>query len=202
MSFAGIGKLLGYVHSHGRAACLIVGLSSFLETALLLGLFLPTEKIIWAGCILAAQGSISKVCFLVSSSVGTFAGYTVSYFLGKLLGHERLKHLLTKVKIGEDKFYKTKDFLNKRGELALIFGRFIAVIKAIIPVVFGAFEADFKNFMIYNALGAVIWAFGMLLSGYAVKGLFLYALNHKILAVGLFAIMLSVLWIWRRKWKG
>lgn len=190
-----------YLKVHPNLACLIIFSWAFLETALLLGLILPAEKVLVFSSLLAAKGVISPVHFVVCGSFGTFLGYTVSYFLGAFLGKEFLKELLFKFKVSEEGFERTRRFVEEKGELSLIFGRFIPVIRPLLPVIIGSFRPSLFKFSLFNALGALLWMLSYLLFGSLIDTLFSIIIKNKVLIIPFAVLALLLFLFWRRYGK-
>lgn len=132
----------------------------FAETGLFIGFFLPGDSLIFISGLLCATKphllNISifwLIILLISSAV---IGNIVGYWFGKKTGENlfqkkdtflfKKKHLET-----------TKLFYEKHGGTALIFGRFLPIIRTFAPILAGVIKVDFKLFMIYNIAGASLW---------------------------------------------
>jgi len=196
-----VSETVRFIELHPRLACLIIFTWAFLETALLLGLILPAEKVLILSSVLAARGVISPLHFVICGSVGTFLGYTVSYFMGAYLGEGVLRRILRKFGVSDEDFVRTRSFVERRGELSLLFGRFLPVVRPLLPVVIGAFRPSFLKFTIFNLAGAVIWMLSYLLFGNLIGEIFLTIIRHRILALLLLLLALSAYFIWRRYGK-
>ncbi|WP_457570003.1 DedA family protein [Desulfurobacterium sp.] len=196
-----VNESLKYLEANPHVAGLIIGLWAFLETALLLGLIFPAEKVLILGSVLVAKGYISPVNFVLSVSIGTIAGYTVSYFFGYWAGEKTLKEVLKKFKVSSENYEKVRQFVVKRGEVTLLFGRFIAVFRSILPVVMGAFRVPFFSFTVWNVLGALLWALFYLVVGDLIDKILSIIITNKLLAAFLIFISFAGYFIWRRYGK-
>jgi len=192
---------VNFLKQHPELSCSIVFLWAFLETALMLGLFLPAEKVLIVASLLASKGTVSPLSFIACGSIGTFLGYSVSYFFGILLGEEFLLRLLKRLKVSKKDFEKTKKFVEQKGELSLVFGRFIPVVRPILPVVIGIFKPQFGKFTVYNGLGAVLWMTSYLLLGNLLEKLFSFIISHKAVSLVLSVILLALFVVWRKYGK-
>ncbi|WP_456341793.1 DedA family protein [Thermovibrio sp.] len=196
-----VSETVKFIELHPKLACLVIFGWAFLETALLLGLILPAEKVLVLSSVLAAKGVISPLHFVVCGTLGTFLGYTVSYFMGAYLGEGVLGRLIKRFGVSEDDLLKTKEFVEKKGELSVLFGRFIPVVRPLLPVVIGSFKPSFLNFTLFNLLGAVIWMLSYLFFGNLIGEFFLTIIRHKEVALPLFLLILIAYLIWRRYGK-
>ena len=192
---------LHFIKEHPKLTCLVLFGWSFLETAFLLGLILPAEKILILSSVLISKGVISPFSFVVCVSAGTFLGYQVSYFMGDFIGEHYLNRLLSKFGVSKEEFERVRRFVEKRGELSLVFGRFIPVVRPTLPVVIGAFEPDYLKFTIYNGIGALLWALSYLFIGNLIGKLISTIISHKLVSAVVIALTLLLYILWRNYGK-
>ena len=92
--------------------------------------------------------------------------------------------------------------LRDKGGMAVLGGRFVAVVRALMPAAAGAVNMPYRTFMIHNLIGGIIWGVGYSLLGY-VAGSAYGVVERKVgagLAIALAAIVLALVagWVWRR----
>jgi membrane-associated protein len=120
-------------------------------------------------------------------------GNTFGYWFGVKSGNYLFKK--------EDSFffkkkylYQSKDFFDKYGNKAVVFARFLPIIRTFAPVIAGIVNMNKKQFMFYNILGSLLWSFTMIFSGHYLFELFLTQFNidlkHYIefIVIGIIAI--------------
>ena len=56
--------------------------------------------------------------------------------------------------------------LNSRGAVAVLVGRFTAVLRAMLPALAGTARVPSRTYVVYNAIGGLIWGIGYCLLGY------------------------------------
>lgn len=145
-----------------RGGLYLVILILFVETGLFFGFFLPGDPLLFiSGMIIASTEQTSipfenewynlifwGILFMISTIFGNMVGYWTGYKF-KFLRNSRLikqKHL-----IAAENFYK------KKGGFAILIARFLPVVRTFIPIVGGIVKMDFKKFMFFNCIGAVLW---------------------------------------------
>lgn len=145
----------------------------FTENGLFFGFFLPGDSLLFLSGMLCGlpilEVSIyALVCYIATAA---FLGYIVSYYVGFKLG----KWLLTQ----PDSLFFRSSYLNfaasyfeKRQHGAIIIGRFIPIIRTFLPLCLGLIKSNFRNFMVYNLIGALVWASSLVLAGYFLKIIF------------------------------
>ncbi len=140
-------------------AALVLG-----ETAVFLGFVLPGETAVVLGGVLASRGHLSLLVLIPLVVLTGVAGPLVGYEIGKRMG-DRLftSRVLRRVPGGVDKARTT---LRRRGGSAVLVGRFIAVVRALMPAAAGAAGIPYRTFLLYDIIGGVVWGVGWCLVGY------------------------------------
>jgi membrane-associated protein len=139
----------------------------YAETGLFVGFFLPGDSLLFTAGLLTATGTIDiHIAFVVAGVfLAAIAGNTTGYAFGKRAGKaifKRKKSFFFKPK----HLYAAKDFYDRHGGKAIVLGEFLPVIRTFAPIVAGAVKLEYKKFIKYNLLGAVLWANIMILLGY------------------------------------
>ncbi len=152
----------------------------FAETGLLAGFFLPGDSLLFLCGIYSellmrdfSTGSdfvnVTLLAFMVA--VMGIIGNMFGYWFGKKSGgylYKREDSLFFKKKY----LYQSKEFFDKYGSRAVVFARFLPIVRTFAPVIAGIVEMDRKKFMFYNILGSVLWSVTMIFSGHYLYELF------------------------------
>jgi len=159
---SGVTAALG--HMSGWAAMTLIAALVFGETAIFLGFVLPGEAAVVFGGVLASRGHISLLVLIGVVVVCAVAGPLVGYEVGRRMG-DRLftSRRLTRISGQLD---RARTALRNRGGLAVLGGRFVAVVRALMPAAAGAAEVPYRVFAISNLIGGVAWGAGYSLLGY------------------------------------
>lgn len=177
-----------YLLSHGGfyIVCLIV----FAETGLFFGFFLPGDYLLFLAGLFCALNkidvSIATMFFgiLTAGIAGNFAGYWFGYRTGPML-FKRKDSLIFKQKY----IVMAEEFYQKYGGSALVIGRFVPIIRTFAPIFAGVVKLDFKKFVIYNVLGAMIWVSVLTLSGYFLGEMFPQIIHYvEYIIIGMIVI--------------
>ncbi len=139
----------------------------FAETGLLVGFFLPGDSLLFTAGLLTATGIIPWPVFAVVLGViiAAVAGDFVGYHFGKSVG-PALYHRKKSFFFRPNHLTAARDFYQKHGSKAIVLGRFLPVVRTFAPIVAGIVGLEYRRFVIYNVIGAIIWALTMVLSGY------------------------------------
>ena len=146
---------------------LTVFLLPFLEASVFLGFIFPGETALVFGGVLASQGEVSLTTVLLLAIVGAITGDAVGYAVGRRYG-QGLQASRLGQRIGDDRWRTTESFIHRRGGTAVFFGRWTAVLRAMVPGAAGMAKLPYRTFAFYNALGGTIWAVACVYGGYLV----------------------------------
>jgi membrane-associated protein len=168
----------------------------FAETGLAAGFFLPGDSLLVVAGLFAARGDLNVFILLVSLFVAAVAGDAVGYYSGLKMGpriFKREKSLLFRPSHLE----KAQGFYEKYGGKTIIIARFVPIIRTFAPIVAGAAQMPYRNFVLYNIAGGFLWVFSMILSGYflgsLLKSRFGINLDEHIEWVVIIVVTLSLL---------
>ncbi|HEY2313881.1 MAG TPA: DedA family protein [Streptosporangiaceae bacterium] len=172
----------------GWVAYLVIAVLVFGETAVFVGFFLPGEIAVILGGVLASRGHLSLPLLMVIVAVAGIAGPFVGYEIGKRMGDRIFaSRALSRVRGGTD---KARTVLNNRGGLAVLLGRFVAIVRAIMPAAAGAAAVRYRTFALYNVIGGLIWGVGYCALGYLAGSA--YAVVERRVGTGL-AVAIGVI---------
>jgi membrane-associated protein len=171
----------------GPLAYLVIAALVFGETAVFLGFVLPGETAVVLGGVLASRGRVSLPLLILVVVVAAVAGPLVGYEIGRRLGGRLVAaRALRRVAGGVE---RAQDMLRTRGGTAVLFGRFVAVLRALMPALAGTARMSYRTFFLYNIVGGIVWGIGYCLLGYAAGSA--YAVIERRVGTGV-AIALAV----------
>ena len=178
----------------------------FAETGLFAGFFLPGDSLLFLAGIYSRDLvenftiiesdliNVTLLAFLVA--VAGILGNMIGYWFGSKSGYYLYKK--------EDSFFwkkkyliQSKDFFERYGGKAILFARFLPVVRTFAPIVAGIVTMDKKKFMFYNVLSSFLWSFILIFAGHYLYGLFLEKfdidLKHHIEKIIIILILVSTL---------
>lgn len=175
------------VRLSGPVAYLVVAALVFGETAVFLGFVLPGETAVVLGGVLASRGRVSLLILILVVVVAAVAGPLVGYEIGRHLGGRLVAARgLRRVAGGVE---RAQDLLRTRGGTAVLIGRSVAVLRALMPALAGTARMSYRTFFLYNMVGGIVWGIGYCLLGYAAGSA--YAVVERRVGTGV-AIALAV----------
>ena len=134
----------------------VVFLLVFCEDALFFGFVLPGETVLVMGAALANQGGGSVWVVWGLAAAAAILGDSVGYEIGKRFGPQLRVTRLGR-RIGEGNWARATDFVKSRGGVSVFIGRWIALLRALVPPTAGMAGLPYRTFLIWNAIGAVAW---------------------------------------------
>jgi len=164
----------------------------FLEASVLLGFVFPGETALIFGGVLAGQHRVSLTTVLVLAVLGATTGDAVGYAVGRRYGSGLQSTRLGRV-VGEQRWRTTEDFLQRRGGAAVFFGRYTALLRALVPGAAGMAGLPYRRFFAWNVLGGATWASLCVLGGYLVGDVISrYISNAGYVLIGLVVLAVAV----------
>jgi membrane-associated protein len=169
---------------------LILFVIIFAETGFVVTPFLPGDSLLFAAGALVASGNAGLNIYTLGLIlvIAAFTGNTVNYLLGNYLGPKVFKAENKILKL--DYYLQTKAFFDKHGGKAVIFSRFMPIIRTIAPFVAGVGRMPFLRYSLYNIIGGASWIILFLFAGYQLGNL--PFLKAHISLIGIVIILLSV----------
>jgi len=132
------------------------------------GLPLPGELFLLTFGALARTGDLDLGLGILAAWAAAMSGASVSYWLGRL-GGERLLRTYCRLTLGSGKcVQKAVAFYRLRGKLAVVFGRFVMGVRAFLFPLAGSARMPYVQFLLFDSVGALVWAGLFLLVGYSV----------------------------------
>src|ERR1700761_5036860 len=136
----------------------LVAFIIFAETGLFVGFFLPGDSLLFiTGIIIANSPSpfaneFLNITYWISLiSISAIIGNLVGFWFGRQSGHlwfEKKENFLFKRK----HLLQAHDFYEKRGNLAIIMGRFLPIVRTFAPLIAGIVDMGFKKFVSYSII--------------------------------------------------
>jgi len=174
-----------------------VALVVFAESGLLIGFFLPGDSLLFTTGFLIHAGilqfdiHLAVLIIFIAAVLGDSVGYTFGRRLGPRLFKRKDARLFK-----QEYIQRAQAFYEKHGGKTIIIARFIPIVRTFAPIVAGASQMEYRRFLSFNVIGAVLWAAGITYIGYGLGGLFEQAgieIDHVLLPIIGIIILVSVL---------
>lgn len=180
------------IESFGTLAVLGSSLILFIETATILGSFLPGDSLIFILGITLSTTLNFPIWLAVPIIIGAaIAGSQVGYWTGKKLGPAVLNRRKRNFLLNEENIAKSHAIIDKYGPRAIVLARFIPVLRALVPLFVGVMGMDSKKYFKYNVIGALLWGGGLLILGWGLGNIPLVKEHVELWVIG-FVVLSSL----------
>ncbi|HVE97693.1 MAG TPA: VTT domain-containing protein [Mycobacteriales bacterium] len=149
----------------GPVFAVVVGLLALFETAAFAGLAVPGELAVILGGVAAFEGKVPVAVMAACAVSGAIIGDSLGFYLGRRLGTRFLDSRLGSL-MGRARVEATMARIRAGGIKAIILGRFVGVLRAIMPFAAGASGMAYGRFVVASVIGATAWGTGFTLLGY------------------------------------
>ncbi len=179
----------------------VVGSLVFIEDALFVGFVVPGETVAILGGVAANLGHVPLWAVLAVVLVGAIVGDSVGFEIGRRYGTRLLT--VRPLERHRDRLDDARDLLARRGGWAVVLGRWVAFFRAVMPALAGTTDMRYRTFVVYNALGGVLWGTAVVMGGY-LAGASYSAVESWLgrgaaVLVGILAVAAAVVWLVRRR---
>lgn len=163
----------------------------FAETGLLVGFFLPGDSLLFVAGIFSNKlaGSayniagvpdfVNLLFIILLCAVAGILGNFTAYWFGRKIGPAMFTWkdwFLFKHRY----LVQAKEFYDQYGGGAIVFARFLPIIRTFAPIVGGIVSMDRKKFWFFNVIGCVAWVSTMLAAGHYLDKLFTQKFNFDL----------------------
>jgi membrane protein DedA with SNARE-associated domain len=173
------------IHLHAWGAPLLWA-SLFLETAVLVGFFLPGDMALFTCGILVAADKVPVPLWVVVA--GAFVAATVGDQAGYLIG-ERWGHRLFSARrrrfLSPRHLEAAHRFFERHGHRAVVMARFVPYARTFTPLVAGAARMPRERFTAYNVGGGFLWVASFLTIGYYAGTVDYVAAHVGLISIGI-----------------
>lgn len=169
----------------------------FAETGLVVTPFLPGDSLLFAAGALASTGGLSVPLMMALLFVAAVLGDALNYHIGKAIGPPAFSGRFRVLKKAH--LEKTQQFFEKHGGKAIIYARFVPIVRTFAPFVAGVGTMSYGRFLAYNLIGAFLWVVGFVGAG-AIFGNIPIVKNNfsKVILVIIVVSVLPIVFEW---WK-
>lgn len=178
----------------------------FAETGLLVGFFFPGDSLLFLAGVAASPvadsifGAGSRISFpglLIGAPICAILGAQLGHWLGARYGRRMFEKPDSKL-FKKEYVEKAEYYFDKFGPAkAVVLARFIPIVRTFLNPVAGTLGMPAGKFLLWNAVGAVLWTDGVLIIGRSLAQQIYNAIgdkiDHYILPVVALIVLISVL---------
>lgn len=143
---------------------------------------IPSEVILLFSGFFSSYTSLSVFYMILASTLGSFLGAIILYYIGKIFNKERLKKIVNG-RLGKILFLKENDidkvdeWFDNKGNKSVFFCRFVPIVRSLISIPAGMSEMPMGKFIIYTICGSMIWNTVLICLGYRLGSNWEYVLT-------------------------
>ena len=199
------------LHRFGAEFFWVSLLIVFVECGLLFP-FLPGDTLLFAMGLFVASGKLavfpggevvnlllSLLLMWLAALLGNVSGYEIGRWVGEPLRQHDGRILRRRY------LDQTSDFFDRHGSSALVLGRFVPFVRTYVTLVAGVTRMDRRRFLVWSAVGGVLWVSAVLLAGYFLGAAFPTLgdnIDKAVLVILAFSVIpVAVEW-WRHRQQG
>lgn len=128
---------------------------------------LPSELILPLAGFTAGQGDMTVLGAILWTTLGSLLGALALYWIGAALGRDRTRAIALRVPLVKlSDIDKTEAWFERHGIKAVFFGRMIPLFRSFISLPAGVERMRLGTFVLFTALGSLIWNSAFVLAGY------------------------------------
>ena len=168
---------------------------------------IPSELVIPLAGFTAARGDMRLGLVVAAATIGSVAGATAWYWIGRRIGERRLRAWIELhgrwLTLGPQDLDRAQGWFHDRGVWAVLLGRLVPGVRTFVSVPAGFARMPLASFLLFSALGTLLWTTALAYAGvvlesnFTVIGDYVDALSYGVLAV--MGLMLTRRYI--RCWK-
>src|SRR5436190_3541284 len=132
-----------------------------------MGIPFPGETMLLVAAIYAGTTHhLSILLVIVAAASGAILGDNLGFMIGRVGGYRLLRRYGHYIRLDERKLKLGQYLFLKHGGKVVFFGRFVAVLRAWAAFLAGTNRMRWPDFLLFNALGGIVWATLIGLGGY------------------------------------
>ncbi|KRM12847.1 VTT domain-containing protein [Paucilactobacillus suebicus] len=163
----------------------------FIETGLVVFPFLPGDSLLFLCGSIAAMSShsLNSIILIILLSLAAIIGDSLNFEIGQRFGKQLTTPRWHKV-IKPKHLAQAKAFFKRHGSLAIFLGRFVPMIRTLIPFTAGISKMQYRKFVFFNILGGIAWVNIAILSGYFFGNIPVVKAHFELIMLGIVFVSL------------
>ena len=182
--------LNAFTSQYGSLVYGLLFLIIFCETGLVVTPFLPGDSLLFAVGALSADPASGINVWIVGIVMlaAAILGDTVNYWIGRRFSGWATRKFPRIIK--QSHLDKTSQFFARYGGKTIIIARFVPIVRTFAPFVAGSGAMDYRKFMTYNVVGAILWVGLLLPAGWYFGNFPIVKNNFELVIFGIIGVSL------------
>ena len=131
---------------------------------------IPSELIMPLAGYTATQGKLTLIGAIIAGTLGSVLGALPLYFLGKVVGGQRLMEWADKhgkwLTVSGDDIDNARKWFERHGGAAVLIGRLVPGVRSLVSIPAGVAQMNLALFLLYSSIGAALWSSLLAYLGY------------------------------------
>lgn len=130
------------------------------------GVPMPGETALVSAAVLAGRGDLHIGLVIACAAAAAILGDNAGYWVGREFGFPLVYKYGSYIRIDEGRLKVAQYLFQRHGGKIVFFGRFVAILRAFAAFLAGVNHLAWPRFLLFNALGGIVWATIFGLGGY------------------------------------
>jgi membrane-associated protein len=161
----------------------------FAETGLLVGFFLPGDSLLFTIGVASGAAGVNVYVLAGLLMCAAIAGDNVGYFLGRKAGPRIFSRPKSRF-FHPDHLRRTREFYGKYGPRAVVYARFVPIVRTCTPFISGVAAMPYAKFLTFSLFGGIMWIALMTTLGYQMGQVAIVRQNFEKVVLGVIFISL------------
>jgi membrane-associated protein len=167
----------------------LLSLIIFGETGLLAGFFLPGDSLLFSVGVVCGFGFLKLPVLIGVLICAAIIGDNTGYFLGRSAGPLVFSRPRSRL-FNPDHIQRAKEFYERYGGRAIVYARFVPVIRTCMPFMAGVAGMPYARFLTFSVFGGAGWIAAMTLLGYKLGSVPVIQKNIEVVVLAIVVISL------------
>lgn len=169
---------------------------------------IPSELIMPLAGFNAAQGRMGLITVILAGTIGSVAGATLWYYLGRAVGPERVRRLAARhgrwLTITPAEVDRAQAWFDRHGAAAVLLCRLVPAVRTLISIPAGLAQMPLGTFLLWTSIGSLGWTSFLAIAGWMLEGAYSRVEDwvnpvSSVVVVGLIAIYIWRVVTWDRR---
>jgi membrane protein DedA with SNARE-associated domain len=162
---------------------------------------IPSEVIMPLAGFMAAQGRLSWLGVILAGTLGSVLGAVPLYYLGRLIGDERVKGFADRhgrwLTVSRADLDRAQQWFDRHGRMAVLVCRLVPGVRSLISIPAGIQRMPLALFLLFTTMGAGLWTTLLVAAGYGLGANFRQVEAYLDPASYVVLAVLVGLYVWR-----
>jgi membrane-associated protein len=185
-------RLLEMVRTLLSSSLGVAGLAGiiFAETGLLAGFFLPGDSLLFSVGVASGAAGLNLYLICGMLMLAAFLGDNLGYLLGYHAGPKVFSRPKSRF-FNPAQVQRAHGFYEKYGARAIMYARFIPIIRTCTPFIAGVARMRYSRFLIFSLLGGSLWIIAITALGSQLGQVELVRRNFEKVVLGIIVLSLA-----------